>query len=63
MAWTLDIHLIDVGQGECSLVVAQDLATGATRSMLIDAGHPVYARTVDSYIAALGVPLNHIASA
>jgi beta-lactamase superfamily II metal-dependent hydrolase len=60
MAWTLDIHQIDVGQGESSFLVARNPTTARTRSMLIDAGHPVYAGTVDAYIARTGVPVDHI---
>jgi ribonuclease BN (tRNA processing enzyme) len=55
MSWELRIHIIDVGQGESSLIIARqyDDTTGALqlqRSILIDAGLPVYAQTVHSYI-------------
>lgn len=48
--WQLDIHLIDVGQGDCTLIVADNAALGQTRSMLIDAGHPVYGEIAHNYI-------------
>lgn len=61
MAWTLDIHTIDVGQGESSFVVAQDpTVPNATWTMLIDAGRPAYAETVHDYVEALGVPVHTI---
>lgn len=67
MPWTLDIHMIDVGQGECTFIVARDptavAPAPATRSILIDGGHRIYAKTVNDYIANLpggAVPVDHI---
>lgn len=48
--WQLDIHLVDVGQGDCTLIVADNAALGQTRSMLIDAGHPAYGEIAHNYI-------------
>jgi hypothetical protein len=55
MAWELEIHIIDVGQGESSLIIAKDPAVGPPhnyRSMLIDGGLPGQAETVHNYVAA-----------
>ena len=66
MAWNLEIHTIDVGQGESSLIIAYDPATNESRSMLIDAGLSSYAKTVHEYITSqlslLGLPrtVSHI---
>ena len=43
------VHYIDVGQGDCSLVVYGD------ETMLIDAGERDYGRTVTEYISELGI--------
>ena len=52
MPWELEISTIDVGQGESSLIIAQDPAVaGAARAMLIDGGRPGYAATVHQYVA------------
>ncbi|HEX3557448.1 MAG TPA: MBL fold metallo-hydrolase [Thermoanaerobaculia bacterium] len=61
MPWQLEIHIIDVGQGESSLIVADDGA-GQSRTMLIDAGLPIYGETVHDYIVQKlnGRPLDHI---
>ena len=50
MTWELEIHTIDVGQGESSLIVARNTALGQQRSMLIDGGLASYAKTVHNYI-------------
>lgn len=58
MTWQLDIHTIDVGQGESALLVAREIVGGAIqqqRTMLIDGGEGGCASTVHDYIAALGV--------
>lgn len=65
MPWTLEIHTIDVGQGESSLIIAQNVGVpGASRTMLIDGGFPGYAKTVHTYVSnrldALRIGLNHI---
>jgi len=52
MAWELEISTIDVGQGESSLIIAQDPVAGQARSMLIDGGLPSYAEFVHDYIRA-----------
>lgn len=39
MTWELEIHHIDVGQGDCTLIIAQDTAdSDSTRTVLIDGG-------------------------
>jgi len=54
MAWTLDIHVIDVGAGDSSLIVANDPVGGNNTSMLIDGGLTSSARTVhDKVVASL----------
>jgi beta-lactamase superfamily II metal-dependent hydrolase len=61
MPWELEIHVIDVGQGESSLVIARN--AGRSRTMLIDGGDVGYGETVHNYVAAkLGpvTPLDHI---
>ncbi|WP_194906419.1 MBL fold metallo-hydrolase [Catenulispora rubra] len=50
MPWQLEIHLIDVGQGDSTLLVA-DNGAGVRRSMLIDGGEAVYSTFVHDYIA------------
>ncbi|QIQ06060.1 hypothetical protein [Streptomyces liangshanensis] len=57
MAWQLDIHVLDVGQGQSVLVVASDAAAGAgaTRTLLIDGGHQQSAPDIRRGIAAAGV--------
>jgi beta-lactamase superfamily II metal-dependent hydrolase len=50
MAWNLEIHTIDIGQGDSSLIVASDPVAGITRSMLIDGGHAVYGETIHDYL-------------
>lgn len=49
MAWNLEIHTIDVAQGESSLLVASN-ETGTTYSILIDGGLAKYGRMVDDYV-------------
>ncbi|NUR63047.1 MAG: hypothetical protein HOV87_30985 [Catenulispora sp.] len=57
MAWMLDIHLIDVGQGDSTLIdVYDDVNPLYGRTMLIDGGESAYARTVHDYILHLGLP-------
>jgi beta-lactamase superfamily II metal-dependent hydrolase len=54
MAWQLDIHLIDIGQGDCTLILAHDLGPPGPpqfRTMLIDGGLGQCARTVHTYVA------------
>jgi beta-lactamase superfamily II metal-dependent hydrolase len=61
MPWQLDIHVIDVGQGDSTLIVANHTGTGQTRSMLVDGGESVYGNTVRNYVANAGLPrLDHI---
>ena len=43
MAWELHIHTIDVGQGDCGLIVATEPVTNQERSLLVDGGHAIYA--------------------
>lgn len=52
MPYTLDIHTIDVGQGESSLIIADNRA-GRRRVMLIDGGLAAQAQTVHNRIRAL----------
>lgn len=47
MPWELEIHTIDVGPGESSLIVARNAALQATRSILIDGGRGAYAEIVN----------------
>ncbi len=63
MVWELEIHIIDVGQGDSSLIIAHNTASGQYRTMLIDAGEGKYARTVHDYVVAhlpAGAGLDHI---
>jgi beta-lactamase superfamily II metal-dependent hydrolase len=60
VAWQLNIHTIDVGQGESSFIVAADPTTNQRRTMLIDGGKPGRATVVHAYLAALGLPVDHI---
>lgn len=55
MPWELEIHIIDVGQGESSLIIARNAGLGLTRSMLIDGGLATYARTIHDYMLAQGL--------
>jgi hypothetical protein len=52
MAWTLDIHVIDVGAGDSSLIIANDPVGGNSTSMLIDGGLTSSARTVHNKVVA-----------
>jgi beta-lactamase superfamily II metal-dependent hydrolase len=52
MAWTLDIHIIDVGAGDSSLIIANDPVGGNHTSMLIDGGLTSSARTVHNKVVA-----------
>lgn len=44
------VHFIDVGQGDCELIIADDGTT-----MLIDAGEAEYGETVVAYLNELGI--------
>ena len=48
MAWNLEVHQIDVGNGESSLIIASDGET--TQTMLIDGGPASSAQTVHRYV-------------
>lgn len=51
MPWELEIHIIDVGQGESSLIVARNPGPPLQqRTVLIDGGLGRYANTVHRYI-------------
>jgi beta-lactamase superfamily II metal-dependent hydrolase len=52
MPWDLEIGIIDVEQGESSLIVARDTVGAQHRSMLIDAGLPIHGHTAHSYVNA-----------
>ena len=54
MPWTLEIHMIDVGQGDSSLIVARH-SSGVVRAIVVDAGKPPYAKIVDNYVASRGI--------
>jgi beta-lactamase superfamily II metal-dependent hydrolase len=63
MPWQLDIHLLDVGQGDCTLIIAENVALGQRRTMLIDAGESAYGEIADDKVLALGLPgVDHIVS-
>ena len=53
MAWTLEIHTIDVGQGESSLIIAKNIVHGDltdSRTMLIDGGLQSKAEHVFNFV-------------
>jgi competence protein ComEC len=50
LSQNLEIHCLDVWQGDCTLIISP---TG--RTMLIDAGEHDYARDIDRYLDSLGV--------
>ena len=50
MAWSLQIHHIDVQQGDSTLIVAREPGLGIVRSVLIDGGLGGQAPTVHNYI-------------
>lgn len=65
MPWNLEIGIIDVEQGESSLITALDTAGAQHRSMLIDGGLSIHGHTVHSFVTArlvaLGIPtLTHL---
>jgi beta-lactamase superfamily II metal-dependent hydrolase len=62
MPWELSIHLIDVGQGDSTLVVARNTDPGGLqRSMLIDAGISACGSVVDDYLKRRNLEdLDHI---
>ncbi len=51
MAWSLEIHTIDVAQGESSLIVARKDFGSEVRSMLIDGGLAKYGRQVNDFVS------------
>jgi beta-lactamase superfamily II metal-dependent hydrolase len=56
MAWNLEIHTIDVAQGESSLIVAYTDDGLQFKSMLVDGGLAKYGRLVNDYVSQrLGV--------
>jgi beta-lactamase superfamily II metal-dependent hydrolase len=55
MAWTLNIHTIDVGQGDCSLIHAVDGTTNTARSLLIDGGHGNCTELIRHYLWGQGL--------
>lgn len=69
MAWNLEIHTIDVGQGESSLIVARDpdqaIAANRIRTMLIDGGEVINGLVINNYmqqqnVLGAAVALDHI---
>lgn len=50
MTWHLEIHTIDVGQGESSLIIAFNPTISRWSSILIDGGLQKYAQTIHNYI-------------
>lgn len=48
-AYPLSVHFIDVGQGDCALIICNN------KAMLIDTGGPEAFSKVDSYLTAQGV--------
>jgi hypothetical protein len=53
--WDLEIHTIDVGQGDSCLIVARDTVGNNHKNLLIDGGKPDRAFWVTDYIQALGI--------
>src|SRR2546430_16016077 len=60
MAWNLNIHVIDVGVGDSSLILAGEPTTHTTRSMLVDGGLGEAASTVHNKVRSLGTALDVI---
>lgn len=56
MAWTVEIHVIDVGAGDASLIIADDPAVPLFTSLLVDGGLTSSARLVHNKIVAAGLP-------
>lgn len=50
MPWQLEIHTIDVGAGDSSLIKVSDRTTGLSRSLLIDGGEPGKAPWVHDHL-------------
>ena len=57
MPYTLEVHHIDVGQGDSSLILVRDEsnANAIVRSVLVDAGLATASGPVDSYVRNQGV--------
>ncbi len=60
MAWSLEIHHIDIqSEGDATLIVARDpapaLGPAVVRTMLIDGGKTAAAAIIDGYINGLGI--------
>lgn len=53
MPWELQIHTIDVAQGESALVIVENVAQNLFYSMLIDGGLGQYGNVVDNYISPI----------
>jgi beta-lactamase superfamily II metal-dependent hydrolase len=49
MPWRLDIHLLDVGQGDCTLIDARH-TNGQRSTLLVDGGLPRYGEFVHDYL-------------
>src|SRR5262245_39973375 len=62
MPWTLRIRVVDVGQGDCTIVLAEDTTGAQTRTMLIDGGLDRHARTAHEAMGKEipGLPLDHM---
>jgi beta-lactamase superfamily II metal-dependent hydrolase len=53
MAWQLTIYTLDVGQGDSSLIIAEDVPGGLHRTMLIDGGKSEFSAAVDEAVATV----------
>jgi hypothetical protein len=56
MAWTVEIHVIDVGAGDSSLIIAEEPLANHLSSMLVDGGLTSSARLVHNKVLATGLP-------
>jgi hypothetical protein len=52
MAWSLEIHHIEVNQGDATLIVARENVAAIVRAVLVDGGRLNAAVDVDTYILA-----------
>lgn len=60
MAWELTVYTIDVGQGDSSLIVAEDVPGGQHRTILIDGGLQMYAPTLHTFLTSILGPKGYM---
>ncbi|MFD0633507.1 MBL fold metallo-hydrolase [Catenulispora yoronensis] len=65
MPWELEIKVLDVGQGDSTVIVAREMGLPPgmptrSRTMLVDGGRSFYASLIHDALINVNLPLNHI---